>query len=93
MISILYIYNTIKNNIKILYLVYFFIKFFNITNFSIFIFINIIINIVEETKFQIFIKKLKFCFHHLLIHPFLDLTILGISYRIIYLILKITGFL
>lgn len=54
---------------------------------------HILIFLVEETKFQKGLKIFKYFFNHLLNHPFIDLAILGISYRIIYFILKITGFL
>jgi hypothetical protein len=83
-----FIFKFFNKLLKIFNLIFNFIIF---TNF--FFMDSIITNILEETKLQIFFKKLKYCFNHLLIHPFLDLAIIGISYRIIYFILKITGFL
>lgn len=71
----------------------FIINIINIFNIIFFTDLSNFLHMVEETKFQKFLKKLKFCFNHLLIHPFIDLTIIGISYRIIYFLLKITGFL
>jgi hypothetical protein len=45
----------------------------------------------DDNTIKKLISKIKFLIHHLLIHPFLDLTLIAISYRILKFIFKILG--